>query len=82
MDLCNRSSVSVQLSIYGDGLLGLAVKVSAPGAEDPEFDSHFFPGQVTPCISDLITGPPLATLPGAWRYRVSAGTGWLGVCIL
>ena len=24
----------------------------------------------------------MATLPGAWRYRVSAGTGWPGVCIL
>ena len=24
----------------------------------------------------------MATLPGAWRYRVSAGTGWLGVSIL
>ena len=25
---------------------------------------------------------PVATLPGAWRYRVSAGTGWPGVGIL
>ena len=25
---------------------------------------------------------PVATLPGAWRYRVSAGTGWPGVSIL
>ena len=24
----------------------------------------------------------MATLPGAWRYRVSAGTGWPGVSIL
>ena len=24
----------------------------------------------------------MATLPGAWCYRVSAGTGWLGVSIL
>ena len=35
--------------------------------------------------SDLKIGTPVATLPGAWRYRVSAGTGrpdvstlWLG----
>ena len=35
--------------------------------------------------SDLTIGTPVATLPGAWRYRVSAGTGrpsvyklWLG----
>ena len=27
-------------------------------------------------------GTPVATLPGAWRYRVSAGTGWPGVSIL
>ena len=25
--------------------------------------------------SDLNIGTPVATLPGAWRYRVSAGTG-------
>ena len=24
----------------------------------------------------------MATLPGAWRYRVSGGTGWPGVSIL
>ena len=24
----------------------------------------------------------MATLPGAWRYRVSTGTGWPGVSIL
>ena len=24
----------------------------------------------------------MATLPGAWHYRVSAGTGWPGVSIL
>ena len=27
--------------------------------------------------SDLEIGTPVATLPGAWRYRFSAGTGWL-----
>ena len=32
--------------------------------------------------SDLKTGTPVATLPGAWRYRVSTGTGWPGVSIL
>ena len=25
---------------------------------------------------------PVAILPGAWRYRVGAGTGWPGVSIL
>ena len=32
--------------------------------------------------SDLKIGTAVATLPGAWCYRVSAGTGWLGVSIL
>ena len=32
--------------------------------------------------SDLNIGTPVATLPGAWRYRVSAGTGRLGVSVL
>ena len=32
--------------------------------------------------SDLKIGTPVATLPGAWRYRVSAGTGRPGVSIL
>ena len=29
--------------------------------------------------SDLNIGTPVATLPGAWRYRVSTGTGRPGV---
>ena len=32
--------------------------------------------------SDLEIGTPVATLPGSWRYRVSAGTGQPGVSIL
>ena len=32
--------------------------------------------------SDLEIDTPVATLPGAWRYRVSAGTGRPGVSIL
>ena len=32
--------------------------------------------------SDLKIGTPVATLPGAWQYRVSAGTGWSSVSIL
>ena len=32
--------------------------------------------------SDLNIGTPVATLPGAWRYRVSAGTRRPGVSIL
>ena len=32
--------------------------------------------------SDSNIGTPVATLPGTWRYRVSAGTGRPGVSIL
>ena len=32
--------------------------------------------------SDLNIGTPVATLPGAWHYRVSARTGRPGVSIL
>ena len=32
--------------------------------------------------SDLKLGTLVATLPGAWRYTFSIGTGWLGVSIL
>ena len=32
--------------------------------------------------SDLKIGTPVATLPDAWRHRVSTGTGWPGVSIL
>ena len=39
-----------------------------------------FPGSSH--TSDLQIGTPVATLPGAWRYRVSAGTGWPSVSIL
>ena len=39
----------------------------------------FFRGRHT---SDLKIGTPVATLPSAWRYRVSTGTGRPGVSIL
>ena len=58
-------------------------KASASRAEDPRFESRlrrdFSRSSHT---SDLKTGTPMATLPGAWRYRVSAGTGQPGVSIL
>ena len=64
-------------------LAGLVVNTSASGAEDPGFESRlrqdFFESNHT---SDLKIDTPVATLPGAWRYRVSAGTGWPGVRIL
>ena len=58
-------------------------KASASRAEVPGFESHlrrdFFGASHT---SDLKIGTPVATLPGVWRYRVSAGTGRPVVSIL
>ena len=48
-------------------------------SSNPAFDGIFSGSNHT---SDLKIGTPVATLPGAWRYRVSAGTGWPGVSIL
>ena len=63
---------------------GLVVKTSGSKAEDPEFDSRlrrdFFPRIESYQL--LKTGTPVASLQGAWRYRVSAGTGRPGVSIL
>ena len=58
------------------------VKASASGAKDPGFECSLrrdFSGSSH--TSDLKIGTPVTTLPGAWRYRVSAGTGRLGVSI-
>ena len=65
-------------------LASLVVKASAPGAEDPEFESRLCPGNFSGSshTSDLKIGTPVATLPGAWRFKVSAGTCWPGVSIL
>ena len=70
--------------LAGDRLVGLVVKASASGVEDPGFDSHVrhgdFSGSSHTC--DLQFGTPLATLPGARPYSDSAGTGWPIVSIL
>ena len=64
-------------------LAGLVVKVSASGAEDPGFESRLRRElSRSSHTSDLKIGTPVATLPGAWHYRVSAGTGRHGVSIL
>ena len=69
---------------YLDRLLGLVVKASASRADSIPGSNPacagIFPGSSH--TSDLKIGTPVATLPGAWRYRVSTGTGWLGVSIL
>ena len=61
-------------------LAGLVVKASASGAEDPGFESRLrrdFSGSSH--TNDLKIGTTVATLPGAWRYRVRGGTGRAGV---
>ena len=66
----------VRLSKAGFDLVGLVVKASASRAEGPGFESRLrrdFSGSSH--ISDLKLGTPVATLPGTWHYRVSAGTG-------
>ena len=66
-------------------LVGLVVKASASRAEDLGFKSRLrrardFVGSSH--TSDFNFGTPVATLPGTWHYRVSAGTGWPGVSTL
>ena len=64
-------------------LVGLVVKASASRAEDPGFESCLRRDfSVSSHTSDFKIGTPLATLPGAWRYRVSAETGRPGVSVL
>ena len=69
--------------LSSDRLGGLMVKASASRAEDPGFESRLhrdFSGSSH--TSDFKIGTPVTTLPGAWHYRVSAGTGRPGVSIL
>ena len=64
-------------------LVGLVVKASASRSEDPGFESRLrgiFSGSSH--TGDLKIGTPVATLPGAWHYRISTGTGRPGVSIL
>ena len=66
-----------------DRLAGLEVKASASGAEDPGFESRLRRDFSGPShTSDLKIGTSVVTLPGAWQYRVSGGTGLPGVSIL
>ena len=71
------------LPVVATRLDGLVVKASDSRAEDQRFESRLrrdFSGSSH--TSDSKIGTPVATLPGSWRYRVSAGTGRPGVSIL
>ena len=76
------SYLCLVLSVGSDLLIGLVVKASSSGADDPGFESRlqrdFFGPSHT---SDLQIGTPVATLPDACHYRVSAGMGRPGVSI-
>ena len=51
-----------------DHLVGLVVKASASGVEDPGFESHLrWDFSRSSHTSDLKIGIPVATLPGAWH---------------
>ena len=67
----------------GNRLVGLVVRRPPPEQKVPGSNPAFagiFSGSSH--TSDLKIGTPVATLPGAWRYRVSTGTGRPGVSIL
>ena len=70
--------VSCQYHIVGLVVKRLPRERKVPGSI-PACDEIFLGSIHT---SDFKIGTPVATLPGAWRYRVSAGTGWPGVSIL
>ena len=57
--------------------------MSASKAENPGFESRLRRGfSGSSHTSNFKIGTPVATLPGAWRYSVSTGTGQPGVSIL
>ena len=56
---------------------GVRLESGRPGVQCPLAPCGLFRVE-----SYLKTGTPMATLPGAWRCWVSAGTGWPGVSIL
>ena len=73
---CARSSKT-------DRLVGLVVRRPPRERKVPGSNpacAGIFSGSSHTC--DLNIGTPVATLPGAWYYRVSTGTGWPGVSIL
>ena len=58
-------------------------KASVSRVEDPGFESRLRRDfSASSHTSDSKIGTPVATLPGAWRYRVNAGTGWPSVSML
>ena len=79
------ASIISYLSSVGEGFFFLNSLLRRPPREqkvpgsNPACDGIFSGSSHT---SDLNIGTPVATLPGAWRYTVSTGTGRPGVSIL
>ena len=73
----------IPMTVTLDQLTGLVVEVSASRGADSGFDSCLRQDFSRPNhTGDLKIGTPAAILQGIWCYRVSAGTGWLGVSML
>ena len=67
----------------GNRIVDQVVKASVPESEGLEFESCLqqdYSGSSH--TSNLKIGTPVATLPGAWHYRVSTGTSQPRVSIL
>ena len=79
--LCLRHDWAQTVFRAANRLVVLVVKASASGAADSGFDSGFrrdFSGSSH--ASDLKIGTPVATLPGACRDRVRAGSAFCRWC--
>ena len=77
-ELKNRTRESACHRLFGLVVRRPLRERKVPGS-NPACDWFFSGSSHT---SDLNIGTPVATLPGAWRYRVSTGTGRPGVSIL
>ena len=79
MDICNESCMSIRpTASLAKWLRRPPRERKAPGS-NPACAGIFSGSSHT---SDLNIDTPVATLPGAWRYRVIAGAGRPGVSIL
>ena len=82
MDVVNVELVFYLVSI-SDRLVGLVAKASALRTKDPRFESRLrWDFSRLSHTSDFKIDTPVATLPGVWHYRVSAGPGQPAVSIL
>ena len=81
---CMKHTSGYGVLFLPDRLVGLVVKASASRAEDPGFHSGLRRGEFSGSshTSDFKIGTSVATLSGAWRYRVGDRASWSGVSML